>query len=87
VERNLQQPTQEMLESVAKALDFPLSSLYLIVEQTGAQYDITGSKEEIKQATKRLEGFVTQFMLLSASNQQLTNDFIGIVLKAQHKVE
>ncbi len=46
-----------------------------------------GSKEEIRQATRRLEGFVTQFMLLSPSNQQLIDDFICLMLKAQRKAE
>ncbi len=87
VERNLQQPTPEMLESVAKALGLPVSTLYLIAEQTGAHYEITGSKEEIRQATRRLEGFVTQFMLLSPPNQQLIDDFICLMLKAQHNAE
>lgn len=87
VERNLQQPTPEMLESVAKALGLPVSSLYLIAEQASPPYEITGTKEEIKQITRRLEGVVTQFMLLSPSNQQLINDFIGIMLKAQHKAD
>jgi transcriptional regulator with XRE-family HTH domain len=87
VERNLQQPTPEMLESVAKALGLPVSSLYLIAEQTSAPYEITGSKDEIKHITRRLEGVVTQFMLLSPLNQQLINDFIAVMLKAQHKTE
>lgn len=86
VERNLQQPTPEMLESVAKALGLPVSSLYLIAEQS-APYEIIGSKEEIRQITRRLEGFVTQFMLLSPLNQQIINDFISVMLKAQHKSE
>lgn len=85
VERNLQQPTPDMLEQVAKALGLPVSSLYLMAEQTVAPHQITGSKEEVKQATQRLEGFVTQFMLLSPANQQLINEFIGVMLKAQPK--
>jgi len=87
VERDLQQPTPEMLDNVAKALGLPVSSLYLIAEQTVAPYEIVGNKDEIRQATRRLEGFVTKFMLLTPSNQQITNDFIGIMLKAQHKSE
>lgn len=85
VERNLQQPTPDMLEQVAKALGLPVSSLYLIAEQTIAPHQITGSKEEIRQVTQRLEEFVTRFMLLSPTNQQLINDFISVMLKAQHK--
>jgi len=85
VERNLQQPTPDMLEQVAKALGLPVSSLYLMAEQTVASYEVTASKEEIKQMTRRLEEFVTQFMLLSPTNQQLINEFISVMLKAQHK--
>ena len=87
VERNLQQPTPDMLEQVAKALGLPVSSLYLMAEQTVAPYAITGSKEEIKQVTRRLEEFVTRFMLLSPSNQQLINEFISVMLTAQDKSE
>lgn len=87
VERNLQQPTPEMLEQVAKALGLPVSSLYLIAEQTVTPYEIIGSKKEVKQITRRLEGFVSQFMLLSPSNQHLINDFISAMLKAQNKSE
>lgn len=87
VERNLQQPTPDMLEQVAKALGLPVSSLYLIAEQTVAPYEIIGSKEEIKQVTRRLEAFVTRFMLLSPLNQQIINEFIIVMLKSQHKVE
>lgn len=85
VERNLQQPTPDMLEQVAKALGLPVSSLYLMAEQTVAPYQISDSKEDVKQVTRRLEGFVTQFMLLSPPNQQLINDFISVMLKSQHK--
>ena len=72
---------------MAKALGLPVSSLYLIAEQTVAPYAITGSKEEIRQVTRRLEEFVTRFMLLSPSNQQLINEFISVMLTAQDKSE
>jgi len=85
VERDLQQLTPEMLENVAKALEMRVSSLYLIAEQTLAPYHLKGGKEEVENAAQRLEDFVTQFMLLSPENQQLVNEFIGIMLKAQRK--
>ena len=87
VERNLQQPTPDMLENVAKVLGLPVSALYLIAEQTSSQYVISGSKEEIKQGTLRLEMLVTQFMLLSSSNQQLINEFVSVMLKSQRRPE
>lgn len=86
VERNMQQLTPEMLENVAKALEIPVSSLYLIAEQTTTPYHAKSSAdEEARQAKQRLEEFVTQFMLLSSANQQLIIEFIGAMLKAQHK--
>ena len=85
VERNIQQLTPEMLENVAKALEMPVSSLYLIAEQTITPYLAKGSKEEAAKTTQRLEEFVTQFMLLSPTNQQLVNEFISAMLKAQRK--
>lgn len=85
VERNLQQPTPDMLEHVAKALGLPVSSLYLMAEQTVTPYEVTGSKEEIKQVTRQLEEFVTKFVLLSPTNQQIINEFISVMLKAQRK--
>ncbi|PHV33691.1 helix-turn-helix domain-containing protein [Janthinobacterium sp. NFX145] len=85
VERDLQQPTPEMLEGISKALGLPVSSLYLIAEQTSLSNKIVGNKDEMQQITRRLECVVTQFMQLTPSNQQLINDFIGVMLKAQHK--
>ncbi len=85
VERNLQQATPDMLENVAGALGLPVSSLYLIAEQTLAPYEVTGNKQEVAQATLRLEQFVTRFMLLSPSNQETLNEFISVMLNAQHK--
>lgn len=87
IERGKQNPTPEITEKLATAFNLPVSSLYLMAEQTIAPYQITGSKEEIKQVTRRLEEFVTRFMLLSPSNQQLINEFIGAMLTAQHKSE
>ena len=87
IERGKQNPTPEITEKLAKAFNLPVSSLYLMAEQTITQYEFTGSKEEIKLASRRLEGFVTQFMLLSPANQQLINEFLGAMLKAQHKAQ
>lgn len=85
VERNMQQLTPEMLENVAKALEIPVSSLYLIAEQTATPYHAKSSvDEEARQAKQRLDELVTQFMLLSSANQQLIIEFIGAMLKAQH---
>ncbi len=88
VERNLQQATPDMLKNVAEALGLPVSSLYLIAEQTLDPYEVEGKKEETAQATQaalRLEQFVTRFMLLSPSNQETLNEFISVMLKTQHK--
>lgn len=87
IERGKQNPTPEITEKLAMAFNLPVSSLYLMAEQSVAPYAINGSKEEVKQTTRRLEGFVTQFMLLSPSNQQLLNEFISAMLKAQNKSE
>ena len=84
-ERDIQQLTPDMLENVAKALEMPVSSLYLIVEQTTTPYYVKSGKDEATKAKQRLEEFVTQFMLLSAANQQLINEFISAMLKAQRK--
>lgn len=83
MERDLQQPTPEMLEGISTALGLPVSSLYLIAEKTSLPNEIEGNKEEILQIARRLEGVVTQFMQLTPSNQQLINDFMVVMLKAQ----
>jgi transcriptional regulator with XRE-family HTH domain len=85
IERGKQNPTPEVTEKLALAFNLPVSSLYLMAEQTVAPYEISASKEEIKQMTRRLEEFVTRFMLLSPSNQQIINEFISVMLKAQKK--
>lgn len=85
IERGKQNPTPEITERLATAFNLPVSSLYLMAEQTVAPHEMISNKEEVKQVTRRLEGFVTQFMLLSPANQQLINDFISVMLKSQHK--
>ena len=85
VERDLQQLTPDMLENVAKALEMPISSLYLIAEQTSAQHIVSGSKKEMAKEVRRLEDFVTRFMLLTPEHQLMVNEFIAVMLKSQGK--
>jgi transcriptional regulator with XRE-family HTH domain len=83
VERNMQQLTPETLEKIAQALGMPVSSLYLIAEQTTTPYQVTGSQETADKAAGRLEDFVAKFMLLSPENQLLLVEFVNAMLKAQ----
>ena len=85
VERNIQQLTPETLEKIAEALELPVSSLYLIAEQTAAPYHVKGGQEEAHKSAGRLEDFVAKFMLLTPANQQLLNEFVDAMLKAQGK--
>jgi transcriptional regulator with XRE-family HTH domain len=85
VERNMQQLTPETLEKIAEALGMPVSSLYLIAEQATVPYQVDRRKEEAGQSSERLEDFVAKFMLLSPENQQLLNEFVNSMLKAQRK--
>ncbi|MCX7220830.1 MAG: helix-turn-helix transcriptional regulator [Burkholderiales bacterium] len=87
VERDLQQLTPDMLENVAKALEMPISSLYLIVEQTSLPHVILGSKKEATKEIRRLEDFVTRFMLLTPEHQLMVNEFIAVMLKSQGKID
>lgn len=84
VERNMQQLTPETLEKIAEALEMPVSSLYLIAEQTTVPYEAK-AKEETGKSAERLEDFVAKFMLLTPENQQLLNEFVDAMLKAQRK--
>jgi transcriptional regulator with XRE-family HTH domain len=85
IERNLQNPTQDALDKIAIKLDVPLSSLFLMVEQNIEPYAIEAA--ELKNAKKRLNQFVTRFMLLNHSNQALVNEFLNAMLKAQEKTK
>lgn len=85
VERDKQQLTPETLEKVAEALEVPVSSLYLIAEQTAASYPIKNAEGGETRPPHRLEDFVTRFMLLSPTNQQLLNEILSAMLKAQRK--
>ena len=87
VERDLQQLTPDMLENVAKALEMPISSLYLIVEQTSLPHVILGSKKEATKEVRRLEDFVARFMLLTPEHQLMVNEFIAVMLKSQGKID
>lgn len=85
VERNIQQLTPDTLEKIAEALGMPVSSLYLIAEQTAAPYHVKDGKEEADRSAEKLEDFVAKFMLLTPANQQLLNEFVDAMLKAQGK--
>ena len=85
VERNMQQLTPETLEKIAEALGMPVSALYLIAEQTAVPYEVEGIKADSGASAGRLEDFVAKFMLLSPENQQLLNEFVDAMLKAQRK--
>jgi transcriptional regulator with XRE-family HTH domain len=85
VERNMQQLTPETLEKIAEALGMPVSSLYLIAEQTVVPYEAKSDKEDTDKSAARLEDFVAKFMLLTPENQQLLIEFAGAMLKSQAK--
>lgn len=85
IERGIQNATPDLLEKIASALELPISSLYLMVEQNIEPYAIEAA--ELKNAKKRLNQFVTRFMLLNHSNQALVNEFLSAMLKAQEKSE
>lgn len=85
VERDLQQLTPDMLENVAKALEMPISSLYLIVEQSAAPHTVNSSKKEAAKEIRRLEDFVTRFMLLTPEHQLMVNEFLAVMVNSQAK--
>lgn len=83
VERDKQRLTPDMLENVAKALDVPVSSLYLIAEQnmqSGKTISDAG-----KAAAARLENALGRFILLAPQDQQLAADFMELLLKSARK--
>ncbi|WP_034295535.1 helix-turn-helix domain-containing protein [Herbaspirillum sp. RV1423] len=80
VERDKQRLTPDMLENVAKALEVPVSSLYLIAEQN-MQSGKSGNNAGTA-AAARLESALGRFILLSARDQQLTVDFMELLLKS-----
>jgi hypothetical protein len=81
----MQQLTPETLEKIAEALGMPVSSLYLIAEQTVVPYEAKSDKEDTDKSAARLEDFVAKFMLLTPENQQLLIEFAGAMLKSQAK--
>lgn len=85
IERGMQNATPDLLEKIARALELPISSLYLMVEQNIEPYAVEAA--ELKNAKKRLNQFVTRFMLLNHSNQALVNEFLSAMLKAQEKTD
>ncbi|ASU40330.1 hypothetical protein hmeg3_19890 [Herbaspirillum sp. meg3] len=83
VERDKQRLTPDMLENVAKALDVPVSSLYLIAEQN--LHPAKSTNDAGKAAAARLEDALSRFILLSTQDQELTVDFMELLLKAARK--
>lgn len=84
VERDKQRLTPDMLEKVAKALDVPVSSLYLIAEQNTREQDNT--QELIDRSTAaRLENCIGKFMLLSGNDQQLVIDFMDLLRQSSRQ--
>lgn len=83
VERDKQRLTPDMLENVARALNVPVSSLYLIAEQN-LQPGAVGSDDN-RAAAARLENALGRFILLSARDQQLTVDFMELLLQAAQR--
>lgn len=85
IEREMQNPTPDLLEKIAISLELPISSLYLMVEQNIEPYAVDTA--DFKNAQKRLTQFVTRFMLLNGSNQNLVNEFLSAMLKSQDKTK
>jgi|SRR5450830_1046382 len=83
VERGKQRLTPDMLENVAKALDVPVSSLYLIAEQN--MHPLKSGNEADKAAAARLENALGKFILLSVQDQELATDFMELLLKSARK--
>lgn len=83
VERDKQRLTPDMLENVARALNVPVSSLYLIAEQE--LHPVKLSNNASKAAAERLEDALSRFILLSAQDQELTVGFMELLLKATRK--
>lgn len=85
IERCKQNATPEMVEKIAKDFGFPVSTLYLMAEQSMEPYQLTGRTNEIKKTQQNLEDFVTKFMLLNSEHQQMLIEFMGVMLKSQKK--
>ncbi len=91
IECGKQNPSPDSLEKIAFSLQFPISSLYLLLEQNTESPlisrfgSISSNAEELKHARKRHDQFVTKFMLLDSRNQALVNDFLTAILKAYDK--
>lgn len=87
IEREEQNPSPDLADKLAREFDVPVSAFYLMAEQTLALYQVDGNREEMKQARQRLDTFVSRFMLLSAANQDLINEFLEVLLKAERRAE
>lgn len=85
IENNIQNPAPEMLERLAAALGFPLSQLYLMVEQSLTPYQVKTSAKEEKVLRQRLTSLVGKYMLLDGKNQELVLEFMTTMLKAQEQ--
>ena len=83
VERDKQRLTPDMLENVAKALDVPVSSLYLIAEQN--MQSGKNASDASNAAAARLENALGRFILLMPQDQQLAVDFMELLLKSARK--
>lgn len=85
IERGKQNPTPEVLEKVSYTLNVPLSSMYLMVEQSNSAYEVISKTNRNNQIPKNLDYFITQFMLLNTENQDLIHQFMSTMLKKQEE--
>lgn len=85
IENDKQNPAPEMMERLATTLGFPLSQIYLMVEQSLTPYVVNMSIKEEKQLRQRLTFLVSKYMMLDENNQELLLDFMTSMLKAQEK--
>lgn len=85
IEHNKQKPAHDMLEKLASALGFPLSAIFLMVEQSLTPCAVNTSGKEEKQLRERLTSLVSKYMLLDTRNQQLVLEFMMVMLKSQEK--
>ena len=90
----LKRAAKEVRQKIAISLQFPISSLYLMLEQNAESplmrgingiSGANGNVEELKHAKKRLGEFITKFMLLNARDQSLINNFLSVMLKNYNK--
>lgn len=87
IENDKQNPAPDMLERLAIALGFPLSQIYLMVEQSLTPYQVKTSAKEEKVLRQRLTSLVGKYMLLDGKNQELVLEFMTTMLRAQENSE